>query len=114
MLLMEALIHERKSLVLTLVRQTQNVARVCITILIIVICLLAEKKSLSLKSIIKNVNFPTQFCQGSLMPFVKEVFSLMDLEMSEMSTIFSGDYNATDKSDILNIHKYLMVKNYMK
>ena len=111
MLLMEALIHERKSLVLTLVRQTQNVARVCITILIIVICLLAEKKSLSLKSIIKNVNFPTQFCQGSLMPFVKEVFSLMDLEMS---TIFSGDYNAIDKSDILNIHKYLMVKNYMK
>ena len=48
------------------------------------------------------------------MPFVKEVFSLMDLEMSEMSTIFSGDYNAIDKSDILNIHKYLMVKNYMK
>ena len=24
---------------------------------------------------------------------------------------FSVDYNAIDKSDILNVHKYLMVKN---
>ena len=27
---------------------------------------------------------------------------------------FSVDYNAIDKSDILNIHKYLMVKNNIK
>ena len=26
----------------------------------------------------------------------------------------STDYDATDKSDILNIHKYLMVKNNIK
>ena len=27
---------------------------------------------------------------------------------------FSIDYNAIDKSDILNVHKYLMVKNNIK
>ena len=27
---------------------------------------------------------------------------------------FSVDYNSVDKSDILNIHKYLMTKNYIK
>ena len=27
---------------------------------------------------------------------------------------FSVDYDAIDKSDILNIHKYLMVKNNIK
>ena len=27
---------------------------------------------------------------------------------------FSIDYNSIDKSDILNIHKYLMAKNNMK
>ena len=27
---------------------------------------------------------------------------------------FSIDYNSIDKSDILNIHKYLMTKNNMK
>ena len=27
---------------------------------------------------------------------------------------FSVDYDAVDKSDILNIHKYLMVKNNIK
>ena len=33
---------------------------------IIVICLLMEKKSTRLNVIIKNVNFPTQFCLGSI------------------------------------------------
>ena len=32
----------------------------------------------------------------------------------EMSMTFSIDYNSIDKSDILNIHKYLMTKNNMK
>ena len=31
-----------------------------------------------------------------------------------MSMTFSIDYNSIDKSDILNIHKYLMTKNNMK
>ena len=34
--------------------------------LIIVICFLMEKKSLNLKLIVKAVNFPIQFCLGSI------------------------------------------------
>ena len=44
---------------------------------------------------------------------------LMDTESREISLKgnlcdFSIDYNAIDKSDILNIHKYLMVNNSIK
>ena len=44
---------------------------------------------------------------------------LMDTESREISLTgnlcdFSIDYNAIDKSDILNIHKYLMVNNSIK
>ena len=53
---MEALVHQRKKLVLILVNQTQNFAWVCIIMLIIVICLLMEKKSLSLKSALKKLS----------------------------------------------------------
>ena len=32
----------------------------------------------------------------------------------EMCMVFSVDYNSIDKSDILNIHKYLMTKDNIK
>ena len=51
--IMEALIYQRKKLALILVKQTQNFARVWITVPIIVTCLLMNKKSLNLKSTIK-------------------------------------------------------------
>ena len=44
-----------------LVKQTQNFAWVCIIIVIIVICLLMENKSLGLKLIIKMVTFQISF-----------------------------------------------------
>ena len=53
--------HQKKTLVLILVKQTQNFNWVYIIKLIIVTCLLIEKKSLNL-----NVNFPTQFRLGSI------------------------------------------------
>ena len=54
----------------------------------------------------KNVNFPTQFCLGSISNglHAREEFSggnVFD---------FPVDYDHIDKSDI-NIHKYLMAKN---
>ena len=61
MVLMEALVHQRKSLVLNLVKQGQNFGWVYITIMAIVICLLTEKKSLNLKSIIKMSIFQLNF-----------------------------------------------------
>ena len=61
----------------------------------------------------KNVNFPTQFCLGS----VSNRFSATEsIEVSLNGNVndFSFDYNSIDKSDILNIHKYLMTKNNIK
>ena len=52
----------------------------------------------------KNVNFPSQFCLRS----TSNKFDYVDLE--EVSLKFSVDYNAIDKYNILNIHKYLMIK----
>ena len=56
MILMAALVQEKKNLVI-LVKQRQNFAYACITIVIIVICLLTEKESISLKLIVKVSNF---------------------------------------------------------
>ena len=53
----------KRSLVLKLVKQGQNFDRVCIIMVIIVFFLLMEKK---FKADNKNVNFPTQFCLGSI------------------------------------------------
>ena len=61
MVSMEALVHQRKSLVLNLVKQGQNFGWVYITIMAIVICLSTEKKSLNLKSIIKMSIFQLNF-----------------------------------------------------
>ena len=81
--------------------------------LIVVICLLIEKKSLSLKLTIKMLTFQLNF--------VLEVF-LIDLVITESREVslhgnvydFSVDYNSIDKSDIINIHKYLITKNNIK
>ena len=79
--------------------------------MIIVICLLMEKKSLNLKLTIKMLTFQHNF--------VSEVF-LMDLEKSREVSLngnvydFSVDYNSIDKSDKLNIRKYLMTENNIK
>ena len=57
-----------------------------------------------------NLDFPTQFCLGS----ISNKFDSNDIkEVTFKGSIydFSVDYNVTDKSDILNIHKYLMIKN---
>ena len=61
LVLMEALVHQRKILVLNLVKQRQNSALVSIIIVIIVICLLMENKSLSLKPIMETSAFQLDF-----------------------------------------------------
>ena len=56
-----------------------------------------------------NVNFPSQFCLGS----ISNEFDSSDLKVvSFRGNVFdfSFDYNFIDKSEILNIHKYLMIK----
>ena len=58
----------------------------------------------------KNNNFPTQFCLGSI---PNEFDSLASREVSLKGNVygFSVDYEAIEKPNILNIHKYLMIKN---
>ena len=94
-----------------LVKQTQNFAWAYIIILVIVICLLMEKKYLSRKPIIKILTF--QFCLGS----ISNGFSATESrEVFLNGTVydFSVDHNCIDKSDIINIYKYLMIENNIK
>ena len=74
--------------------------------ILLVNCLLIKNKSLSLKPI-KNANFQTQFCRGS----ISNGFSAGEKSLKRNAWDFSIDYNTNNKSDLLNIKKYLMVKN---
>ena len=61
----------------------------------------------------KNVNFLTQFCLGSIYE-IFDAFESREVYFEENMYDFSVDYSAIDKFYILNIHKYLMVKNDIK
>ena len=57
-----------------------------------------------------NAEFPSQFCLGS----ISNKFGAIDSrEVSLKGNVFDFGvgYNVANKSDILNIHQYLMVKN---
>ena len=70
---MEALVYQRKVLVLILVKETQNFVCVCI---IMVFLFVNGKEIFKFKADNRNLNFPTQFCLESyLMDLV-----LMSLE----------------------------------
>ena len=60
-----------------------------------------------------NVNFSTQFCLGSISNRFGATES-REVSLKENVYDFSVDYNAIDKSDVLNIYKYLIVKNNLK
>ena len=113
LVLMEALVHQRKSLVLILVKPNTK-------------CCLSLNYNgansyffvngieiFNFKANDRNVNFLTQVYLGS----VSNVFGATESrEVSLKGNLydFSFDYNAIDKSDVLNIQKYLMVKNNIK
>ena len=71
------------------------------------------KEIFKFKADSKNVNFPTQFCLGSISNgFSATESKEVSLDGNEYD--FSVDYNSIDKSDILNIRKYIMTKNNIK
>ena len=55
----------------------------------------------------KNVNCPTQFYLGTISKKI-EYFESEEVSYKGNFYDFSVDYDANDKSEILNIHKYLM------
>ena len=58
----------------------------------------------------KNVNFSTRFCSGS----ISDRFSATESTEGSLNGNkydFSVDYNPINKSDILNIRKYLKTQN---
>ena len=61
----------------------------------------------------KNVSFPTQFCLGSTSNGLGATES-REVSLNENVYDFSVDYNSINKSDTLNICKYLMIKNNIK
>ena len=76
---------------------------------IIVICVLMEKKSFKFKTENNNVNFPTKVCLGNIYNgFGATEFREVSLKGNVYN--FLVDYNAVNKSDILNSHKYLWLR----
>ena len=57
----------------------------------------------------KNVNFPSQFCLGSISNGFSATES-REVSLNGIVYAFSVDYNSLNKSEILNIHNYLMIK----
>ena len=75
--------------------------------------LVNEKEIFKFKGDNKNVNFPTQFSLES----ISNGFSATESrEVSLNGKVYdvSVNYNAIDKSGILNILKYVIIKNNIK
>ena len=81
--------------------------------LIIVNRLLMEKEIFKFKSFNENIDFSTRFCLANI-PNGFGATESRELYLTENVYDFSLNYNAIDKSDILNIHNYLMVENIIK
>ena len=76
-------------------------------------CMLMEKKYFKSKADNKNVNFPNRIC----LRYTSDGFSASESRkvfLKRNAYDFSVDYSSIDKSDTLNIHKYLMTKNNVK
>ena len=72
-----------------------------------------EKEIYQFKADNKNIKFPTQFCLGIISNGCAHIDS-RDISLKKSVHDFSVDYNAINKSNILNICKYLKVKNNIK
>ena len=71
------------------------------------------EKIFKFKTDTKNVNFSTQFCFGSASNGFSNTQS-REISLNGNVYDFSVDYNSIDKSDVVNINKYLMTKNNIK
>ena len=72
-----------------------------------------RKEIFKFKANNKNLNFPTQFCLGSICNGFSAAES-REVFLNENMYDVSVDYDSIDKSEILSIHKYLTIKNKIK
>ena len=72
-----------------------------------------RKEIFKFKSNNKSVNFSTQFFLATVINGLSTT-NYREVSLNVNVYDFPVDYNSIDKSDILNIHKYLMNKNNMK
>ena len=75
--------------------------------------LVNRKEIFKFKADNKNINFPTQFYLGSTSNGFSATES-REVSLNKNVYDFSVDHNSIYKSDILNIHKYLMIKSNIK
>ena len=75
--------------------------------------LVNRKEIFKFKADNKNINFPTQFYLGSTSNGFSATES-REVSLNKNVYDFSVDHNSIYKSDILNIHKYLMTKSNIK
>ena len=71
------------------------------------------KEIFKFKSGNENFNFPAQFCLESISNGFSATES-REVFLNRNVYEFSVDCNSIDKSDIMNIHKYLMSNNNIK
>ena len=112
MVLMEALNHQRKILVSILLKEK----KFCFSLHYNAdssYLFVNGKEIFKFKADNKNVNFPTQFCLGSISNGFSNTES-RQVSLNGNVYDFPVDYNSIDKSDILNIHRHLMTKNNTK
>ena len=72
-----------------------------------------RKEIFKFKADNKNLNFPTHLCLGSISNGFGAI-GYREVSLKGNVYEFSVNYNTVDKSDIVNIHNYLMVKNNIK
>ena len=71
------------------------------------------KEIITFKADNKDVNFATRFCLGRILDgFSATEFS--EIYLSGNVYDFSVDFNSINKSEILNLQRYLMTKNNIK
>ena len=71
------------------------------------------KEIIRFKTDNKNVHLPTRFCLRSISDGFSATES-REVSLNRNEYDFSVDYNSIDESNILNIRKYLMIKNNIK
>ena len=102
MVFMEILDQERKSWLLVLLKQTQNFVLSFHYNADNSYLFLNGKEIVKFKDDNKNVNFPTQFCLGSISNGFRNTES-REVSLNDNVYDFSVDKSSIDKYDILNI-----------